>query len=1235
MAAVPKHERSTTDAWQFFIDRGGTFTDVVARAPDGTLRTAKLLSHHPELYPDAAVAGIQRLLAEAAGSPEHDVPIGVVKIGTTVATNALLERRGEATALVTTRGFGDQLRIGYQNRPRLFDTNIRLPEALYSTVIEAHERVTVEGECLVPLDEAMLFEALCQAFGSGIRAVAIVFMHAWRYPAHELAAAELARRVGFTQVSVSHQVSPLIKFVPRGDTTVADAYLSPVVRRYVEQLTQGLTARGACPPLYFMKSSGELTTARTFQGKDAMMSGPAGGIVAMVATALRAGFQKLVGFDMGGTSTDVSHFSGSSLADCERQFESSLAGLRLRVPHLSIHTIAAGGGSIVRFDGERLRVGPESAGAVPGPACYRRGGPLTIADCNVLLGKLPPSFFPRVFGPAGDQPIDAEVVRAAFEALAARVTAATGRATSAEAVAEGCLQVAITNMANALKVVSVQRGHDLRSYTLISFGGAGGQHACAVAQELGIPRILVHPMAGVLSALGMGLSHVGNLRRVTLELPLAATSTSALERAAAELTAELRAELRAQGIDVRNAEVRSRAYLKFTGTDSTLAVPLAEIEAMRTAFHAGYLTRFRLDASSRPIVVDSIAVEIVDNSPTAELQLSTPERNPALPITTVPMYSAGAWVPTPIYSRPTLSVAQCIHGPAIITEPDTTTVVDAGWQATVTEELNLLLEPSPRETQGAPVTEQVQTAAPRDPALLEVFNGLLMSIAEQMGVQLANTAASINIKERLDFSCAIFDESGNLVANAPHVPVHLGSMGETVHAVIQNNPELRPGDVFLVNDPYNGGTHLPDITAVMPVFGDVESASTTGSKRTRPWFYVAARGHHADVGGIAPGSMPPGSKSVTEEGVLIDNFKCVDAGRFCETELLELLASGPYPARNPEQNLADVRAQIVACETGRRELLETVQRYGLPTVQKYLQYIQDNAEESVRRVLATLRGGSFSSELDCGAVVRVAITVDRDARSAVIDFSGTSPELDNNYNAPPAVVHAAVLYVFRTLVADDIPLNAGCFKPLTVLLPDGCMLSPRPPAATVAGNVETSQCVVDALYGALGGLAASQGTMNNLTFGTDRFQYYETIAGGSGAGPGFDGASAVQTHMTNSRITDPEVLELRFPVLVEEHSIRRGSGGNGANRGGDGALRRIRAREAMSASILANRRTTAPYGVAGGEPGDVGATFVERADGTRDVLSYSQQVDLREGDTITVASPAGGGYGAAIPSEGY
>lgn len=1195
--------------WQFWIDRGGTFTDIVARRPDGSLVTHKLLSENPEQYPDAAVAGIRHLLGLRPGEAIPGGQVEAVKMGTTVATNALLERKGEATALAITRGFRDALRIAYQNRPRLFDRHIVLPELLYARVIEIDERMGAHGEVVQALDKDGARRGLQQAYDEGLRALAIVFMHGYRYSGHEEAVARIAREIGFTQVSVSHAVSPLMKLVARGDTTVVDAYLSPILRRYVGQVAAELPGVN----LQFMQSSGGLTDARAFQGKDSILSGPAGGIVGMVRASRLAGFERVIGFDMGGTSTDVSHFAG----EFERVFETQVAGVRMRAPMMSIHTVAAGGGSILHFDGRRYRVGPDSAGANPGPASYRRGGPLTVTDCNLMLGKLQPRHFPRVFGPQADEALDVDAVRAGFEALALEIGRATGAAPSPESVAEGFIRIAVGNMANAIKQISVQRGHDVTDYTLTSFGGAGGQHACLVADALGMKTVFIHTLAGVLSAYGMGLADQSAMREHAVERRLDAIGDGELALTLEGLAGAARAQLLEQGVQIERIELLHRVHLRYEGTDAAIVVAFGGHDAMRARFEQAYKRRFSFLMPDKALVVEAVSVEALGRSDAPSEQpvrAAAPAAAPA-PHEQVPMFGDGAWRDTAVYLRGGLAPGHRIAGPAIIAEDNATTVVEAGWQAEVTAYNHLVL----RRVEALPARHAIGTSA--DPIMLEIFNNLFMSIAEQMGLRLQNTAYSVNIKERLDFSCAIFDAEGKLVANAPHMPVHLGSMGESIKAVMRKNAgRMRAGDVYMLNDPYNGGTHLPDVTVISPVF-DADGKDI--------FFYVGSRGHHADIGGTTPGSMPPDSTHIEEEGVLIDNFKLVDGanGVLREAETRALLAGARYPARNPHQNLADLRAQVAANQKGVEELHKMVALYGLDVVRAYMGHVQDNAEEAVRRVIGALKDGHFVNQLDNGARIEVAIRVDPAARSAEIDFTGTSSQLPNNFNAPSSVCMAAVLYVFRTLVDDAIPLNAGCLKPLNVIIPPGSMLNPHYPASVVSGNVETSTCITNALYGALGVMAASQGTMNNFTFGNARYQYYETISGGSGAGPGFDGTDVVQTNMTNSRLTDPEILEFRFPVRLESYAIRAGSGGAGRWHGGEGGVRRIRFLEPMTAAILSNNRLHAPFGMAGGEPGAKGRNLVERVDGRVEALGHIGKTEMAAGDVFVIETPGGGGYG--------
>ncbi|WP_367324648.1 hydantoinase B/oxoprolinase family protein [Streptomyces sp. HUAS ZL42] len=1186
--------------WQFWVDRGGTFTDIVARRPDGRLLTHKLLSDNPARYSDAAVAGVRELLG---GSRE---PVEAVRMGTTVATNALLERKGERTLLVITRGLRDALRIAYQNRPRIFARRIELPELLYERVLEVDERIAADGTVLCAPDLAGLAGPLQEAYDDGIHAVAVVCLHSHLHPAHEQEVGDLAARIGFPQISLSSEVSPLMKLVPRGDTAVVDAYLSPVLRRYVQHVADELEG----VRLMFMQSNGGLAEAGQFRGKDAILSGPAGGIVGMARMSQLAGFDRVIGFDMGGTSTDVSHFAG----EYERVFTTQIAGVRLRAPMLDIHTVAAGGGSVLHFDGSRYRVGPDSAGADPGPACYRAGGPLAVTDANVMLGRIQPAHFPHVFGPDGDQPLDHGLVRDRFTALAREIRERTGDDRTPEQVAEGYLQIAVANIANAVKRISVQKGHDVTRYALTTFGGAGGQHACMVADSLGIRTVLVPPMAGVLSALGIGLADTTAMREQSVEAPLEPASMTTVRKTADDLEAAARAELLAEDVAQDRIEVTRRAQLRYDGTDTTLTVELTEPDTMRHAFEERHRATYSFTLD-RPIVVEALSVEATGITDPPDLSALAPyEGRPAAP-ETVRLHTGGAWRDVPLHRREDLPPGETVTGPAIITEAGATTVVDDGWRAMASDDGHLVME-------RATITQSSDLATEADPVLLEVFNNLFMSIAEQMGARLESTAQSVNIKERLDFSCALFDPDGNLVANAPHIPVHLGSMGTSVKEVIRRRGSgMRPGDTYAVNDPYHGGTHLPDVTVITPVF------DSTDTESHRILFYVASRGHHAEIGGIAPGSMPANSRTIEEEGVLFDNWLLAENGRFREEETLRLLTDAPYPSRNPKTNLADLRAQIAANRKGVDEVGRMIQDFGLDVVQAYMRHVQDNAEEAVRRVVDALDDGEYAYETDSGAVICVRVRVDRENRSATVDFTGTSPQLATNFNAPFSVVNAAVLYVFRTLVADDIPLNDGCLRPLKIIVPPGSMLAPEPPAAVVAGNVETSQAITGALYAALGVQAEGSGTMNNVTFGNARHQYYETVASGSGAGDGFDGAPVVQTHMTNSRLTDPEVLEWRLPVQLDEFAVRRGSGGIGRWRGGDGAVRRIRFHEPMTVSTLSQHRRVPPYGLAGGEPGALGANRVERADGTVVELGGSDSAEVGPGDVLVVETPGGGGYG--------
>jgi 5-oxoprolinase (ATP-hydrolysing) len=1202
--------------WEFWIDRGGTFTDVIGRRPDGRLVTHKLLSENPEAYRDAAVHGIRHLLGLKAGEQIPSERIAAVKMGTTVATNALLERKGDRTLLVITKGFRDALRIGYQARPKIFAKHIIKPDMLYERVVEVDERVLADGTIERALDLDAVRVALTQAKADGINAVAVVLMHAYRYSDHEQKIAALARELGFDQVSASHEVSPLIKLVGRGDTTVVDSYLSPILRRYVSRVAGDLNRKEAAPAdatrLMFMMSSGGLTAADLFRGKDAILSGPAGGVVGMAETGRSAGFKKLIGFDMGGTSTDVSHYAGQY----ERAFETEVAGVRMRAPMMLIHTVAAGGGSILHYDGARFRVGPDSAGANPGPKCYRRGGPLAVTDANVMVGKLISDFFPRIFGPQQDQALDADAVRAAFAAMAKEI----GGGKTSEEVADGFIKIAVENMANAIKKISVQRGYDVTRYALNCFGGAGGQHACLVADALGMTSVLIHPLSSLLSAYGMGLADIRSVRQRAIEEPFGDKARKTLETVGRRLGKEAIAEVRGQGVPANKITLHLRAHIRYAGTDTPLVVDagkngkLASIATMKAAFERAHKAQFSFIDRSKQLVVEAVSVEAVGGGAKFNEKVHKIARGKSpKPARRTRFFSGGKWHRALVYTRDTLSPGHKIKGPAIVVEQHQTVVVEHGWQAELTAKDHLVL----RRVQKLARARAIGTHA--DPVMLEVFNNLFMSIAEQMGVALQNTAYSVNIKERLDFSCAVFGPTGLLVANAPHMPVHLGSMDRAVETIIRENQgQIKPGDSYLINAPYNGGTHIPDLTVCTPVFD---------SARKKILFWVAARGHHADIGGIAPGSMSPVATTIDEEGIYIDNFKLVDRGKFRERELYELLTKAKYPARNPLQNVNDLKAQIAACEKGAQEMRKMVAHFSLKIVHAYMKHVQDNADESVRRVIGRLHDSSFTYEADQGNVVAVKISVDKKKREATVDFTGTSPQQGSNFNAPEPVTRAAVLYVFRVMVDDDIPMNAGCLRPIHIVIPEKSMLTPQYPAAVVAGNVEVSQMVTDALFGALGAMAGAQGTMNNVNFGNNKYQYYETICSGSPAGPGFPGTDAVHTHMTNTRLTDPEVLEFRYPVVLEDFHIRKGSGGKGKWTAGDGIRRTMRFLEKMEYTILSGHRRVPPFGMAGGEDGQIGENWVRRKDGSMDRLKGSDATVVDAGEAIIVQTPTAGGYG--------
>ncbi len=1193
--------------WHFWVDRGGTFTDVVAASPRGEISALKLLSENPERYPDAAVFGIHSLLRDG-GSEAAD--ISAIKMGTTAATNALLERQGAATALVITAGFRDALRIGYQNRPDIFALDIRLPEMLYSLVVEVRERISAHGDLVEPLDEQRLREDLEDARQRGISSVAIVLLHGYRYPENERRVARIARELDFEQISVSHETSPLMKLVSRGDTTLVDAYLSPVLDRYIGQVRTDLANKLDTAPLLFMQSHGGLTRAESFRGKDSILSGPAGGVIGMVETGRVAGIEKLIGFDMGGTSTDVSLFEG----ELERTSSSVIAGIRLTAPMLRIQTVAAGGGSVLSFASSRLQVGPESAGAKPGPACYRNDGPLTVTDANVLLGRIQSDYFPRVFGRTGDAAIDTDVVDRRFAALAATVTAATGRTVSVHELASGFLRIAIERMANTIKQISVQRGHDVTEFTLCCFGGAGGQHACQVADALGVEKIFIHPLAGVLSAYGMGLADLRSLRQLAIDKLLVETSADSIVRSFEDLELDAGEDLRKQGISAADIEFRRHVLLKIEGSDTTLKVSWHKsADAMSASFDAAHSGHFGFTAGRKPLIVASLELEAVGSVPKPRAPPWAEWSGALEPECQREIWFNGAPMLTPLYRRDRLPSDQAVPGPALIVENNATTIIEPEWHGTIDLHGCLIIS---RQTP-RPASERLSTR--RDPIMLEVFNNLFMHIAEQMGVVLKKTAHSVNIKERLDFSCAVFDDHGELIANAPHMPVHLGSMGESIQAILRQRDEpMRPGDVFMLNAPYNGGTHLPDITVVTPVFDRKGEAVI---------ITVASRAHHADIGGVSPGSMPASSQSIEDEGILFDNVALVKDGEFQERKIRAILNRQPYPARNADQNIEDLKAQIAANTKGVREIEKLVERFGLRVVHAYMNHIKANARECVQDAIAKLNEGHSTIELDGGERICVNISIDRDERTAIVDFSGTSPTSSGNFNAPGSIARAAVLYAFRTQVRNRIPLNAGCMEPIAIRLPESSLVDPCYPAAVVAGNVETSQCITDALLAALNVCAAAQGTMNNFTFGNSRFQYYETLCGGAGAGPGFDGASAIHTHMTNSRLTDPEVLEWRYPVRVMQFRIREGSGGTGQYRGGDGIVRELLFLDSMTASILSNRRRVPPPGLAGGEDGQRGRNYLRRSSGRIEELTATAEVELEPGDHFIIETPGGGGFG--------
>ena len=1194
--------------WQFWIDRGGTFTDIVAKKPDGKIIIDKLLSENSDAYKDAAIEGIRRILELKKDDKIPTDIISSVKMGTTVATNALLERKGDRTLLLITKGFGDLLRIGYQNRPLLFDLSIKLPELLYERVVEVSERLNEKGEVVTELNEEEVRNSLIKAKSDGINSVAIAFMHSYINPDHENKIEQIAKEENFNQISVSHKVSPLIKLVGRGDTTVVDAYLSPILRRYVNQVSEELQDTKSTQ-LMFMQSNGGLTDANLFQGKDALLSGPAGGVVSMTQTGKQAGFNKLIGFDMGGTSTDVCHFAG----EFERSFETELAGVRIRAPMMQINTVAAGGGSILSYKDGRFQVGPESAGAIPGPASYGRGGPLTVTDCNVLLGKLNPDFFPKVFGKTGDQPLNFEIVKKKFSDLSDIISKEKNEPMmDIFKMAEGFLKIAVENMANAIKKISIQKGYDVTNYMLNCFGGAGGQHACNVADSLGISNVMIHPYAGVLSAYGMGLAEIRSIREGHFEKNI--TNILDANNLIEILSSQAKKDLNDQDISDASIILLKNAFLHYKGSHQNLEIKFDTPENMRKSFEQEHKKRFGFFVEDREIFIEMLTVEAVGKK-TESYEFLNPNTSTtkANPIAFKKMYVNGSEINTPIYKRDELIIGQNISGPAIIVEATGTNIIDDGWSGTLDKHYNLILS----RVEEKKLQKGIGTSV--DVVMLEVFNNLFMNIAEQMGATLANTAYSVNIKERLDFSCALFNNEGSLVANAPHVPVHLGSMSEAIKTVVRlNKDNIYPDDVFVLNAPFNGGTHLPDVTVITPVF------DKNGKEII---FFVASRGHHADIGGKTPGSGPPDSKHIEEEGVLIDNFKLFDKGIFREQEMRKILSSGKYPCRNIEHNMADLAAQVAANKTGIHEINSMIDQFGIETVHAYMNHVQDNAEESIRNAIVNLKQGEYEYELDNGEFIRVNVKIDKKNREAIIDFTGTAPKNPFNYNAPMAVCYAVILYVFRTLVGNNIPLNEGCFKPIKIIIPNNSMINAKYPSAVIAGNTEVSQLTCNALFGALGVIAGSQATMNNFIWGNDTIQNYETICGGTGAGPNFHGTSAIQTHMTNTRSTDPEVLETRFPVRLEEFSIRRNSGGKGKFNGGDGVTRKLRFLEPMTVTTLCSHRRVKPFGLNGGSPGDCGKEWLERTDGSILNLNGNDSCEVEPNDLFVMQTPGGGGFG--------
>ena len=1203
--------------WSFWIDRGGTFTDTLALNPNGRILSSKFLSVNPEKYLDAAIHSIRKFLSVPNEQKILVSQIDSIKLGTTVATNALLERKGSRTVLVTTQGFEDQLRLGYQNRPDIFARKINLPDQLYEKVVSVKERVLANGHIFKSLEINSVRDALQTCVEEGITSCAIVLMHGYKFINHEKKIAKLAIQLGFQQVSASHEVNPQIRFVERGDTTVLDAYLTPVLRKYINQLEENFEG-DLGRRLMFMQSNGGLTIPKLFHGKDAVLSGPAGGVVGAVEVSLRLGEKKIIGFDMGGTSTDVCHFSGKY----ERVFRGEIAGTRLASPMMNIHTVAAGGGSVLSYSAGRLQVGPESAGANPGPACYGKGGPLTVTDANVITGRLRPEFFPPIFGKKGNQNLDKQASILAIDPFSQQLQR------TAETLAEDWLSIATQNMVSAIKKISVQRGYNVLNYCLTVFGGAGGQFACEIAEKLGMSKCLLHSKASLLSAYGIGLATIRRVRKESVEKPLLDKGMESLISQISVIREALKVEVLDQGVELGELESETTIFLKSENTDTSFPIVFQSVQEMRRSFKKSFKKQFGFLVETNSIIVDSISVEVYQKRKSLDISSKSSgklSKKAAKFFTTEQVFINDKWQNCKFIRKEDLNLDDYVNGPAIIIEAFTSVLVKPGWQAQLTQDKSIFL----KKSQHRKHKHRTFVTTKPDPMLLEVFNNMFMSIAEQMGIVLENTAQSVTIKERLDFSCAVFDSSGNLIANAPHMPVHLGSMEASVKAVIKKNKNICCEDIYALNAPYDGGTHLPDITVVKPVFYGSDSKLI---------FFVASRGHHTDIGGLTPGSMPPDSRDIQDEGVYIENFKLVDSGYFLTKEIKHILSTAKYPVRAIDTNLADLRAQVAACEKGQKELNRLIEEYGSDLVQTYTSFVNKNASEMVKSILPSVKPGSYLYKMDNdidGNKRQIAVSVELQNKPlrVTIDFSGTTLQTKTNFNAPEPVTRAAVLYAIRILVGGAIPMNSGLMSNIKIILPKGTMLSPRYPAAVIAGNVETSQAVTSALLLAFGIQAAAQSTMNNVTWGNDKYQYYETICGGTGAGilangKAHSGTSGVHSHMTNSRLTDPEILELRFPVILEQFSLRKDSGGTGLAKGGNGVVRKIRFLESMNFSIISGHRSVPPPGLHGGTGGSVGLTILERQNGEQIILDACDKISLIKDDLIIIKTPGGGGYGS-------